>query len=689
MHKTRRRHTTKKLAHELEGLDKEMALSSTPSNRFPAGASARPASPGLAHSLRRDPLVLIAFLIVWLLIAYQLVVTLLQPPWIGPVTDWLRAALAWPEMFIVFFVSLQLTHTNRPGARSWWMFSLGLLSFAFARTLYTIEDQFIFAGHVPFPAWTDLFFVLQYPFFLLAALFLPGGRLGCSWLKLILDSLLVLGAGAAVSCYFLLVPLYLHSQASLLGKLVILGYPVGDLVILFGLTVTLLYRQNQTARAGLFVLIVAFLCLFIADSSVAWLILYHISFQAGSPPDLFWSAFYLLIPLAGLVWLRSTRTQPTPTERQEARARLELPPQRSNLKNALQFLAPFAAALLASAVIGVRAITAPVDSIHPLVPGLMIFGLLLLVFVRQGITLLENSRLEYEREEARAHALSAQAREQALQEANDQLETFLGMASHELKTPLTSISMGLELIQRRIQRLASALTETTGRTPTSVEPVRALAETTLQQTERLNRLVNDLLDTSRIQAGRLELQIKPVDLAAIARAMVTEQRQAAPGRTILLHVPPEGSVVVCADAERVGQVITNYLTNALKYSDEDRPVEVGVHIEGQHGRVWVRDQGPGIPPREQERLWERFHRVPGIEVRSGSGIGLGLGLHISKTIVESQHGWVGVESVPGQGSTFWFNLPLAKRVESCNDGTNDSSIPTTRASRRAQTEQQS
>ena len=82
---------------------------------------------------------------------------------------------------------------------------------------------------------------------------------------------------------------------------------------------------------------------------------------------------------------------------------------------------------------------------------------------------------------------------------------------------------------------------------------------------------------------------------------------------------------VLADADRLGQVVTNYLTNALKYSPADRPVTVGLDAEGKQARVWVRDEGPGVPPEEQEHIWERFHRVKGIEVQSGSGVGLGLG----------------------------------------------------------------
>jgi signal transduction histidine kinase len=267
------------------------------------------------------------------------------------------------------------------------------------------------------------------------------------------------------------------------------------------------------------------------------------------------------------------------------------------------------------------------------------------------VVYLDNVRLRREREEARAN-------EQAVNQTNRQLETFLGMASHELKTPLTSVIIGLQRIQRRVHRLMSIHAEELSPAPPQDEVLHALAQTTLQQGERLNRLVDDLVDTSRIHAGRLELHLKRADLVSIVRRMVEEQCQAAPERSISFS-PNVTSLFVCADAVRLGQVVTNYLTNALKYSQEDCPIEVGVQGEGQQGCVWVRDQGPGIPLAEQEYIWERFHSVPGIEVQSGSGIGLGLGLHISKMIIEHHQGQVGIQSSPGHGSTFWFTLPLA------------------------------
>jgi signal transduction histidine kinase len=270
---------------------------------------------------------------------------------------------------------------------------------------------------------------------------------------------------------------------------------------------------------------------------------------------------------------------------------------------------------------------------------------------RLGALVIERERLIRTRTEAQANVL-------ALSEANRQMELFLSLASHELKTPLTSIILGLQMSQQRSQRLAHHIAEGTGDVHALISSLQTTIEAALHQGSRLNGLVNDLLETSSIQAGVLPLQIKPADLIAIVRAAVEEQRWLLPERTIHLHLPQRASLPITADAGRIEQVVTNFLSNALRYSAEDRPVEVGVQIEPQQARIWVRDQGPGLPPEAQAHIWERFYRAPGVEVQSGSGIGLGIGLYISRTIVEQHQGQVGLQSAPGEGSTFWFTLPL-------------------------------
>jgi signal transduction histidine kinase len=275
--------------------------------------------------------------------------------------------------------------------------------------------------------------------------------------------------------------------------------------------------------------------------------------------------------------------------------------------------------------------------------------------VRLVAHLVEREQLARERAEARTRAL-------ALEEANRRMDEFLGIASHELRTPLTSVTANVQLAERRLRSLSSmdAQGERTPDEPgDDAQRAHMLLERSARQLTRLDRLVGDLLDSSRVQAGKLEMRPQPCDLMEIVRDAVREQRTAWPGRDITLDLPRRAAVSLYSDVDRIGQVITNYLSNALKYSAEDAPVEMRLRVRGDTARVEVRDRGPGLTREQQEQLFERFYRAPGIEQQSGSGVGLGLGLYICRTIVERHGGAVGVESVPGDGATFWFTLPLA------------------------------
>ncbi len=150
-----------------------------------------------------------------------------------------------------------------------------------------------------------------------------------------------------------------------------------------------------------------------------------------------------------------------------------------------------------------------------------------------------------------------------------------------------------------------------------------------------------------------------VDLVTVIQDVVQEQSRGAATRTILLDQPTDNEILIFADIDRIEQVLTNYISNALKYSATDKPVTVSLRKEGHEVFVAVRDEGPGLPIDEQANVFDRFYRVKGIEVKSGSGVGLGLGLYICKTIIELHQGQVGVESKEGKGATFWFSLPLA------------------------------
>ncbi|GHO84724.1 PAS domain S-box protein [Dictyobacter formicarum] len=267
--------------------------------------------------------------------------------------------------------------------------------------------------------------------------------------------------------------------------------------------------------------------------------------------------------------------------------------------------------------------------------------------------LIERERLFTERKEAEMQARTAQ-------EVTRQMDDFIGIVSHELKTPLTAIKGNLQLVTRQLQRLQAQVSAPEEENAKTTATALMLLSRATGQLSMQTRMVNDLLDVSRLRTERLELQVDRCDLIRIVQEVVEDQRVLAPTRHIELHATVQ-DIPVYADAGRVGQVLTNYLNNALKYSKASYPVDIHVSLEGAMARVAVQDHGPGLSPEQQQHIWERFYRVPDIKVMSGSGVGLGLGLHISKQLIERQSGQVGVESVPGAGSTFWFTLP---RVQS-------------------------
>jgi signal transduction histidine kinase len=581
-----------------------------------------------------------AFLAIGMVLIYQLVVTLLQPLWIGTVTDWLRVLLAWPALLGVVLFSRWLTGRDHCLARFWWLVSAALFCSAIGRTLWTIEDLLIAPHRVSFPSLPDIFFLLEFPLLLLSLLAVPPARPKIQRARAGLDGSLLLGSAFLLIWYFVLARIYQSSHESLLGKLVNLAYPVGSLAVCLGLVLVLLhYERYALPLVEGALLLVAMVCLVVAYSWHAVLLLNQRSYLAGSPPDLFWMVGWLLLPLAALVQYRLTRHRPRgdgalPTYQDPTNLRWE------DLIASLRVTSPVAFALLVGAIVVIRTYLGR-STLNSLLPSLAALALLGLALLRQGLSVVDNERLRREREDA-------------LRDTTAQMETFLGVAGHELKNPLASMKLSLQLAGRRLRQVSQREPDTAP----SLEPVLETVARADRQEHRLDRLVDELLDASRIQSGRLELHLEPTDLVAIVCEVVQEQSQLNPQRTLYFECPGGLHAPVLADTDRIGEVVTNYITNALKYSPADTPVEIGVEVETWQARVCVRDHGPGLAPEEQERIWERFHRAEGIEVQSGTGVGLGLGLHISRIIIELHNGQVGVQCASGEGSTFWFTLPL-------------------------------
>jgi signal transduction histidine kinase len=235
------------------------------------------------------------------------------------------------------------------------------------------------------------------------------------------------------------------------------------------------------------------------------------------------------------------------------------------------------------------------------------------------------------------------------QQAISARDQFLSIASHELRTPLTTLKLQGDGLMRQAS-LAR---------PTDPETTQHRLAAIVAQTARLDQLVGQLLDVSRITGGELTLHLQDTDLAAVAAEVVGrfEDQLAHVGSTVSLSV--EGHPVVGQwDPVRVDQIVTNLVGNAIKYG-AGKPVQVTVTAADGHARLTVRDQGIGIDPDHQPRLFQRFQRIAGKE---GPG-GIGLGLWITRQFVEAMAGSIRVQSRLGEGATFVVELPVADRAE--------------------------
>jgi signal transduction histidine kinase len=219
-------------------------------------------------------------------------------------------------------------------------------------------------------------------------------------------------------------------------------------------------------------------------------------------------------------------------------------------------------------------------------------------------------------------------------------DEFLSAASHELRTPVTSLTLQLEALQRTLAA---------GREP---EPrVARVLEKMGVQTRRLARLIESLLDVSRLQAGRPLLERRRVDVVALVREAAAELDPQFTQANVALRLEAAGPVEGEVDPLRLHLVVTNLLSNAVKYG-EGSPVEVTVARAQDAVLLRVKDEGPGIAPEDQSRVFERFERAS----RVG---GTGVGLWLVRELVAAHGGSVRLESTPGRGATFTVTLPQA------------------------------
>lgn len=232
-----------------------------------------------------------------------------------------------------------------------------------------------------------------------------------------------------------------------------------------------------------------------------------------------------------------------------------------------------------------------------------------------------------------------------LEQANYYKDQFLSIVSHELRTPINAITGFGSILDDELNG--------------PLNPRQHLyVERILAGADALLALVDDLLDMGRIQAGKFSITSKPVAFVPIVEGVVSNLEIAAQRRDVKLqNQVPAGLPALVADEQRVAQVLSNLVGNAIKFAPEGGRVLVSAHIDGDALRCEVTDNGPGIAREDQARLFQRFAQLDVSSTRRTGGFGLGLA--IAKSLVEAHGGRIGLDSEVGQGATFWFTLPLA------------------------------
>ena len=219
-------------------------------------------------------------------------------------------------------------------------------------------------------------------------------------------------------------------------------------------------------------------------------------------------------------------------------------------------------------------------------------------------------------------------------------EEFISIASHELKTPVTSLKAVLQLLNRMFKK-ESVITE----------KMATLANEAQLYTSKVIHLIEDLLNTSKFERGELSIHRRLFPLSDVIDGCCNHVKL--DKKHYLTH-NGDLSTVVFADRHKIDQILVNFVNNAVKYAPESE--EISIHVERLAGstKISVKDRGKGIPPDDLPHLFDRYYQVMKGEKQSS---GLGLGLYISREIIKSHGGDIGVESKLGEGSTFWFTLP--------------------------------
>ena len=501
---------------------------------------------------------------------------------------------------------------HRPSnKRPWLLFAAGLLLWAGGDAYWNSYQWFLGRG-APFPSPADVLYIAAYPLLALGVLSLMRGW-GRPRLRDVLDAAIVSVSAAVVIWVVLLGPLARGSSLSGLGTAASLGSTVGDILVLAAIAQLIMSRRgasNLALRA-----IAASIALTLVSDCVYAYLNISSSYTTGMLIDAGWLLGYTLFGAAALhPSMRSIGALPAAAP----------------MLSRLRFMS-LGAALLAPplALVTQSTFSTPRDTLE-----ISVGCTITVVLVGWRVWLLSR-----EREQVQIELASQNERLLALDQMKDE---FIASVSHEFRTPLTSIRGYAELLQEA--DLAAEL--------------REYVNVIDRNSARLAGLVEDLLLMAQIQSGGLPLDLNEVDLNDLIARAGEAAKPFAVSKHIDLDIDTEPELVATqADAERLGQVLDNLVSNAIKYTPDGGGVSIKMTHTDDAATIAVSDTGIGIPEGEQAQMFGRFFRTSNAR---DSGIeGSGLGLAITRGIVEAHGGTIGFDSVEGVGTTFRLTVPLS------------------------------
>ncbi len=503
---------------------------------------------------------------------------------------------------------------HRPRARlAWYLFAVGQALFVGGDVL-AYNYQRIFGSALPFPSIADALYLGVGPAITAGLVLLIRKRDRGGARAALIDSLIISTAIGLLSWIFLMAPYAHDTTLSVPVKLTSILYPLMDVLILSA-AVRLAFGGGHRGKS--YYLMVTSICvLFVTDGLYGWLQL-HGGYQTGGLLDGGWILFYLLFGAAALHPSMATADAATAAPARLTRTRLAV-------LTVATFVAP---------VTGLLGPTRITDRLVIAGSTIVLFSLVLLRMV--------GSVQQHE---------SAVARMRALQETTDRMreldrlkDHFVATVSHELRTPLTSIHGYLDLV----------LGDDSGSLEDEQRRFLLIAD---RNTDRLQKLVEDLLFISELDANGLTLELTDLDLGILAHESLESARPRAEADGISLGFSATSSVHLSGDRVRLGQLLDNVISNAVKFTPRGGSVSVRVGRSNGSAVLEIEDTGLGIAAGEQQHIFDRFFRTQAAGDHAIQGTGLGLS--ISQGIAQAHGGLIGVTSEENVGTTFRVELPV-------------------------------